>query len=161
MKAILLFLLLFVLALSGCASPATTPDGDTQAARQALTRFFEALNLADYTAAAGLYGGSYETLATMNPDIPTGERARLWEQGCEFNGFQCLRVKEIVLSERVGETTFHFIVHFENADGTLFVQGPCCGEDETGMPPVSEFPYEVQRNAEGLFQVMDMPPYVP
>jgi hypothetical protein len=158
MKRIFFVLLASMLILSACAGAA---GDDNKAARQALSDFFDALNRGDYAAADILYGGSYETLATMNPDVPAGEHTTLWKQGCQFNGFQCLKIKEFLLSEQVDGNTFHFVVQFQNADGSLFVQGPCCGEDETSMPPVSEFGYEVRRSASGQLQVMDMPPYVP
>jgi hypothetical protein len=165
MKPIFFALLASLFILSACAGPGTLAPPPAldhrEAASQVLSSFFEALNRSDYAAAARLYGGSYETLATMNPDIPADDHVALWKQGCQFNGLQCLKIKEILLSEQVDENTFHFIVKFQNADGSLFTQGPCCGEDETSMPPVSEFGYEVRRNANGQLQVMDMPPYVP
>ena len=140
--------------------PTGTPD-ISQSARQALTGFFEALNRGDYAAADRLFWDDYEILTTMNPDIAAGDHVALWKQGCQFNGFQCLKIKEIVSSEQVDADTFRFVVHFQNADGTMFVQGPCCGEDPTGVPPVSEFAYQVRRDKTGNFRVMDMPPYVP
>jgi hypothetical protein len=48
-----------------------------------------------------------------------------------------------------------------SSDGSLFVLGPCCGANETEMPPVSQFEYKVTRDASGQFVVMDLPPYVP
>lgn len=166
MKPVFLALFTFSLILSGCAGPREIPlptptTDNSQPARQVLTGFFEALNRADYAAADKLYGGSYETLTTMNPDVPASDHVTLWKQGCQFNGLQCLKVKEVVASDQVYENTFLFVVHFTNADGTLFAQGPCCGEDQTGVSPVSEFQYEVRLNQQGRFQVMDMPPYVP
>ncbi len=161
---LLFFTLTFVLAACGPIAeiplPTATLD-NSQLARQALIGFFEALNRGDYAAAERLFGDDYEILTSMNPDISASEHVALWKQGCQFNGFQCLKIKEIVSAEQVNENTFRFVVHFQNADGTLFIQGPCCGEDPTSVPPVSEFKYEVRRNDKGMFQVMDMPPYVP
>ena len=140
--------------------PTGTPDSH-QLAFKALDDFFAALNSGDYATAVSLFGDDYEILTTMNPDISATDHAALWKQGCQFNGFVCMKVKEVVSSEQISKDIFKFVVHFANADGTLFVQGPCCGEDLTTMPPVSEFTIEVRRNAQGMFQVWDMPPYVP
>src|SRR5258706_3333042 len=156
--------LLCLLAACGRFAKTTlprVPRDDSQSARQALTGFFEALNRGDYAAAESLFGDDYEILTTMNPDIPASDHVALWKQGCRFNGFQCLKIKDIVSSEQVNENIFRFTVHFANADGTLFIQRPCCGEDPTSVPSVSEFKYEVRRNDKGVFQVMDMTPYVP
>ena len=159
----ILAMLLFALLLSACA-PATlaptpvSPDGQ---AALALTSFFTALNRGDYSAAEALFGDDYEVLTGMNPNTPAGDHLALWKQGCQSNGFQCLKIKEIVSSEKVDEDTYRFVVHFANADDSLFIQNPCCGEDLTTTPPVSEFTYEVRRSAAGKFQVMDTPPYVP
>jgi hypothetical protein len=52
-------------------------------------------------------------------------------------------------------------VEFSLPDGTLFVLGPCCGATETEMPPVSSFAFRVQRQPDGAYAVLDLPPYVP
>lgn len=160
----ILAMLLFVLLLSACApaAPAPTPASADGQAAQALTDFFAALNRGDYSAAEALFGDDYEVLTGMNSgSIPASDHLALWKQACQSNGFQCLKIKEIVSSEKVDEDTYQLVVHFANADGSLFIQNPCCGEDLTTTPPVSEFKYEVRRNDQGKFQVMDMPPYVP
>jgi len=155
-------MLLFVLLLSACAPAATpTPASPEDQAAQALTDFFAALNRGDYAAADALFGDDYEVLMGMNSGIPATDHLALWKHACQFNGFQCLKIKEIVSSTQVYDGDFNLVVHFANADGSLFVRNPCCGEDLTTTPPVSEFTYEVKRNDQGKFQVMDTPPYVP
>lgn len=167
MKPTLCLFLALACLLTACGGPISeipmptgTPDSH-QLAVQALTGFFDALNRGDYSTAAALFGDDYEILTNMNPDTSATDHVALWKQGCQFNGFQCLKIKEIVSSRQIDKDTFDFVVHFANADGSLFIQGPCCGEDPTTVPPVSEFTIQVQRNAQGAFQVWDMPPYVP
>jgi hypothetical protein len=126
-----------------------------------MLRFFTALNEGDYAAAGSLYGGSYETLTGWNPDVPASDVIALWQRACEQNGLQCLPVREVVSQEQVSANVLKFIVHFRNPDGSLFVLGPCCGEDETSMPPVSEFECNVARTSSGDFKAMCLPPYVP
>jgi hypothetical protein len=73
---------------------------------------------------------------------------------------QCLEVRSAKFEQQVGDS-YIFQVEFSNADGSLFVLGPCCGSNATEMPPVSQFEYTVMRNPDGKFVVMNMPPYVP
>jgi len=61
----------------------------------------------------------------------------------------------------MGEGEFILTVQFlTNADEVFFL-GPCCGEDETTMPPISEFSIHVVQNLTGGFKILDLPPYVP
>ena len=61
--------------------------------------------------------------------------------------------------EQVSPTEFKFTVEFINDDGTLFVQGPCCGT-EAEEPPQSQFTFTVKK-ADNRFLVEDLPVYVP
>jgi hypothetical protein len=79
---------------------------------------------------------------------------------CDHQLLQCLEVLLVTFMELRGDT-YLFQVEFNNPDGSLFVRGPCCGANETEMPSVSQFKFRVNRNADGRFIVMDMPPYVP
>jgi hypothetical protein len=54
-----------------------------------------------------------------------------------------------------------FRVDFLNADGTLFVLGPCCGGNATDFLPQSVFYLTVMKVDKSKFTVMDMPPYAP
>jgi hypothetical protein len=150
---------------AGCipqpAFPAPASPTPTAAeAQDTLARFFMLLNAKHYAEAAALYGGDYEVLRGWNPDVNSSDHVNLWERACEQNGLQCLLVRSSSLMELQGDT-HRFQVEFSNPDGSLFVLGPCCGADETEMPPVSLFEYRIARNAEGKFLVMDLPPYVP
>ena len=136
------------------------PDYQAEAS-QALQTFFDDLNRGDYEAAVALYGGSYEWLSGMNPDIDPNDHVALFSQGCQFNGFVCIHTLSIKFDSQPSAKEYVFVVQFQNADGPLFVQGPCCGEDETTSPPVSEFKYTVTRTESGIYQGMEMPPYVP
>jgi hypothetical protein len=126
-----------------------------------MLRFFAALNTGDYTTAATLYGGDYVTLTTWNPDISPTDLTALWTRACIRNGLQCLPVLEVVDQTQVSANVMKFTLHFRNQDGTLFVLGPCCGEDATTMPPVSDFECDVARTSSGDFKVLCLPPYVP
>ncbi|MBN2387449.1 MAG: hypothetical protein JXB85_10540 [Anaerolineales bacterium] len=128
-------------------------------ANAALLDFFDALHQGDYAAADRLYGGSYETLRDWNPDLDPGDHAALWLAACTRNGLQCLPVRSANLQTQTGNT-FIFIVEFSALDGALFVLGPCCGADETEMPPQSTFEYTVTHH-NGQFWIMDLPVYVP
>ena len=157
--------LLFVLLASCAPEPVITEQptalpSTAGEAQQSLINFFELLSAKKYAEADSLYGGSYEQLQIFNPEADPSDHAALWKWSCEMSGLQCLRVRTATFEYLQGDTYF-FQVEFSNPDGSLFVLGPCCGANETEMPPVSQFEYRVSRIEPGKFSVMDLPPYVP
>lgn len=155
-------LLLVWLMTASCASGSGRTAGQgVELARQSLIQFFEYLNDGMYEEAAGLYGGTYEVMISHNEDVDPVDRIALWGRACTMNGAQCLRVRSATLQEQISPTEYVFLVEFEYDDGTLFVQGPCCGADETQQPPRSQFPYRVARQPRNDFVVLDMPIYLP
>ena len=129
-------------------------------AQAVLIDFFALLSQGQYDEADALYGGSYEQMQAWNPDIDPADHEALWKRACEQNGLQCLEIRSAIFKGLRGDTNV-FQVEFSNPDSSLFVLGPCCGANETEMPPVSQFEYEVARIALGKFAVMTPPPYVP
>lgn len=136
---------------------------DEASAREALIVFFERLHAGKYAAAADLYGGSYDIMSEQNPTLDPGDQARLWRAACEINGAQCLQVAsaQCVFKPQAPEELFHFAVEFQRDDGSIFSQGPCCGEDEAEGSPKRTFDYRVSQQGEFLYQVLDPPVYVP
>lgn len=154
-------LLVFLLAAcTGAASPTARTDLQPQA-EAALRDFFSSLNKGDYAGAEAVYGGSYEVLAADNPELDAADHVALFTNACTINGFQCLQVKEVSPEPQNSTNEFVFTVTFQKDDGSLFVQGPCCGASETESPSRSEFTYTVRQNEEGKFVVLELPPYVP
>lgn len=163
------FSILFsLILLAGCASQ---PSGVSQVtptslpstageAHKTLIKFFDLLNTRQYVEADALYGGDYEQLKVFSADVDPSDHATLWSNACELAGLQCLKVRTATFKILQGDT-YVFQVEFSNPNGSPFVLGPCCGANETDMPPVSQFEYRVARNANGKFLVMDLPPYVP
>ncbi len=129
-------------------------------AREALQSYFEALHSGDYSQAAGFVDGGLDVVADMNPSIAISDTAALLRAACTGNGFQCLAVRRIVSEREIVPGTYRFDVEFENADGRLFVRGPCCGASETEMPSQSVFAYDVVLSGEA-FKVQQLPVYVP
>jgi len=166
----LIVMLCLCLLLAACkpVAPAITPSptgvitqdvGQAQA-YQTLIDFFDRLHAGDYAQADALYGGSYETLMYWNPTIPPEDHLALWKNGCEINGLVCLKVHAATLLEEAAPNEFMFMVEFEQADGTRFTLGPCCGASETEMPPKWQFAYTVKRVGD-QFLVMDLPVTMP
>ena len=161
-----LSILLLIIFLSSCTpqpintSEPTSLPSTAEEAQQTLIKFFSLLKAKKYSEADALYGGSYEQLQVFNPDADPFEHAALWAGACEMSGLQCLTVRTATFKNLQGDT-YVFQVEFNNPDGSLFILGPCCGADETEMPPVSQFEYKVTRNTSGQFVVLDLPPYVP
>jgi hypothetical protein len=166
MKRVIPWLCLLLL-FTGCTpkvatlTPTSLPSTASEA-QTALIKFFELLNSKKYADADLLYGGDYEQLEVFSPDTnpaPSGH-AKLWADACQLAGLQCLEVRSATFKNLQGDT-YIFQVEFSNPDGSLFVLGPCCGANETEMPPVSQFEYAVGRNADHQYVVMNLPPYVP
>jgi len=144
--------------------PAATPEPqpmvtDLDLAREALIGYFAALNEGRYADAVDLFGGSLDYPISVNPDVDPDDPAALLEAACTRQ-LRCLRVRNIVQEAAVSDAEFRFLVEFQDADGELFVLGPCCGATEAEMPPVSQFPYTVIKEGDA-FLVLELPVYVP
>lgn len=134
---------------------------DNQRAQHVLVDFLQSLYEGKYEKAARLYGGTYEGMIDNNPGLDPNDHIALLKNACTINGVKCLPVKSVILDEKVSNAEFTFKVEFLNADGTLFVRGPCCGGSETDFPPESVFYFTVMKLDKDRFIVLDMPPYVP
>ena len=166
MKQILIFL--FLAALAACTlqtvstpqSAQTSLPSTADEAHDTLVNFLTLLHTKNYTEAAPLYGGDYEQLQVFNTEIDANGHVALWTWACDNQLLQCLEARSATFEQLVGDS-YIFQVEFSNPDGSLFVLGPCCGANETDMPPVSQFEFTVMRNTDGKFVVMNTPPYVP
>jgi hypothetical protein len=119
-----------------------------------LIDFLEGLHKGEYEKAAPLYRGTYETMIDHNPSMNPDDHVALLQTACTINGAQCLQVKSASLDRQVSSTEFIFKVEFLNADGTLFVLGPCCGGNETDFPPQSVFYLTVAKIDKDKYVVM-------
>jgi len=148
-------ILILLFLLVGCIQ-----SSEVVHAQEVLERYFGALASGDYATADSLYGGDYQLFLDWNPDLTVEDHAALWERACKWNGLNCLAVRSATLLDRQADS-FTFSVEFSNKDGSLYVLGPCCGADETSMPPVSRFEIRVRWDANGQFKVLDLPVYSP
>ena len=123
----------------------------------ALVDYLKSLNSGDFALAARLYGGPTDHLQTWNPEIKNDLPAWL-EQACKNNGLVCMLPRSVTHRGPDARGGEQFLVEFNNADGSLFAQGPCCGE--TSGPSTSRFLFSVLP-AGNAWQVQDLPPYVP
>ena len=143
------------------AGKVVAEPGDRVRAEEALFAFFNRLYAGEYVQAAELYGGSYEVLSDNNPEVEPRDHASLFRNACTINGYQCLQIKSVELQKQLAAGSYQFLVEFQNADGSLFVLGPCCGGDATQTPPQSQFTYTVRKDVEGRFAVQELPVYIP
>jgi hypothetical protein len=153
------FIILCQIAVLVSCSPLPVAS-EADEARNTLVNFLTLLNEGRYEQAAPLYEGEYESLQVFNPQIDPADQVALWAWACDNRLLQCLEVLSVTLQHQEDDT-YVFQVEFNNPDGSLFVRGPCCGANETEMPPESQFEFTVVRDAEGKFVVMNAPPYVP
>jgi hypothetical protein len=157
----LFFFLLINSLIAGCSTTRIRQtDADIESARQSLLSFFSLLHERQFDQAINYYGGDYDDLRYLNPDIPPSYRDTLLHQACTVNGYMCMNVKSILKEEQLDAETFRFTIEFQNDDGTVFILGPCCGATEEEMPPRSEFDYTVTFQ-EGQYQVMELPVFIP
>jgi hypothetical protein len=117
-----------------------------------------------YDRAAALYGGSYETLIGLNPDLDPADHAALLRRACEVNGYQCLLLRNIISSSSTswgpgGAALVYLTVYLADPQGGIFALGPCCG-DEDGLPQ-TPFSFSVQESEDGAYQVLELPPHSP
>ena len=162
--------LLILIFLTSCAAQPVVPtptqpvptslSSTASGAQGVLIDFLTSLHAKNFAQAVPLYGGEYEQLQVFNPEIDPNDSVALWTWACDNQLLQCLEVRSTTFKELIGDS-YIFQVEFSNPDGSLFVLGPCCGANETEMPPVSQFEFTVTRNAVGKFVVMNTPPYVP
>jgi hypothetical protein len=157
-----------VIFLASCAAqpavptqlaPTTLPSTASEA-HDVLINFLTLLHTKNYAEATPLYSGEYESLHVFNREIDPNDHVALWTWVCDNKLLQCLEVRSAELTHQESDT-YVFQLEFTNPDGSLFVLGPCCGANETEMPPVSQFEFTVTRNKDGQFVVMNTPPYVP
>ncbi|OGO36740.1 MAG: hypothetical protein A2Z03_05865 [Chloroflexi bacterium RBG_16_56_8] len=147
----------FAASLKAQANFASNVDANATEAERTLREYFAAMNSGDYALAAVLYAGPTDMLEDWNPDI-TNDLAALFERGCKQNGLKCLLPRSVIYGGLDAESNYRFLVEFNNADGSLFIQGPCCGGTEGSS--VSVFLYRVAKRESG-YVVMDLPPYIP
>jgi hypothetical protein len=136
-------------------TPAAPPDP----AAEALAGYFAALHEGRFADGAALYAGSYEVLQDMNPDVEPDDHPALFERYCTQNGGACLPMGAIVARGVSPDGAALFTIQLVAHDGSIFGQGPCCGEPDTADRR-TEFAFTV-READGLFRVVELPPYVP
>jgi hypothetical protein len=160
MKKVMHAALLFLFMIQVGCMPQSRSSFDLSTAQDTLVSFFSLLAYHAYSQVSGLYGGGYDSLLSMNPDLTADDPGLIWQRACEVNGFQCLEIKQVLSAETVGVDEYHFIVQFMNQDGSLFVLNPDGGADATSVSPQSEFEYIVKRD-EGRFTVRTLPVYMP
>ena len=145
-----LVILLLAIILISCVPQATSTQPPTETslpattseAHDVLVNFLTSLYTKKYADAVPLYGGDYDQLKVFNTEINPEDHLALWTWACDNKLLQCLGVRSAKFEQQVGDS-YIFQVEFSNADGSLFVLGPCCGSNETEMPPVSQFEYTV------------------
>jgi hypothetical protein len=156
-----LTIVILAILLAACAVPTPEQPSDLEHARQTLIDFFSLLHNGEYAEAVERHDDAefYETARQNNGSVDPNDPVALMEAACTYQ-LQCLEILNVVSGEQVSDNEFVFVVEFANTDGTLFVLGPCCGADETEMPPVSQFEYRVEKVVSEFF-VHGSPVFVP
>lgn len=135
-------------------------QGELNSAQQVLIDFYQALNAKNYPQAVSLYQGDYQFLIDWNPADIASQKEKLWQNGCEINGLHCLKIKNILNYQNIGENKYRFLVQFANNDGSVFIRRPYCGASEKDQPSTSRFDQEVIRQ-DNKYYVVSQPIYTP
>ncbi|MDX6770017.1 MAG: YARHG domain-containing protein [Elusimicrobiota bacterium] len=137
------------------AKKQVTLGAEDQAPAETLKAFFKLLHTKQYSEAAALYGGSYETLFDWNPVVRRTDTAQLWKNACEQNGLQCYPIHKI-LSVSSAPNRWEFEVQYTR-DGTSPMM--LC-RDMSSYEHDSAMQVAVERK-DGKYLVMGGPSYCP
>lgn len=118
-----------------------TVDGEP---RRILFEYISALSQEDYKRAVYYYGGSYDLLIKLNPDISPDDKPKLFERYCIKNGGKCL------ISE---------YPDFIDIKSSMQLKS---GELEVSFKPENKPDFEFRvRRIGSEFKVIDLPPDTP
>lgn len=121
-------------------------DGE---ARRVLLEYLAALLQRKYEKAVLYYGGKYDFLLKLNPDVSIKNKPKLFERYCTKNGGKC------------GISSYFKNVTIESATMLKFTVELMKGNlDDIIISGKSDFEFRVKR-INGEFKVMDLPPYAP
>lgn len=99
---------------------------EIEVAENTLIKYFNLLNEKKYKEATQYHGSGYEYIQEWNPSLSLNDYSKLLKNGCEINGLQCLKIKEVIEREQISPTKFKFTVKFIEETGFDFKAGPCC-----------------------------------
>ena len=152
---------LTLLAASPGALGSASPAHGLEWAESILVQYLDGLAAGEYAACAKYVSdNSWAVLRSWNPTKEIADSTGLLGAGCRGNGLKFLSVRTVAHGEDLGGCRFQFQVTFNNADGSQFVRGPCCGATAEQTPPDSVFAYTVIDRL-GRIEIAELPPYVP
>jgi hypothetical protein len=140
---------------------------ESEMAKNTLVAFFDYLSKNEFEKALGLFspddntdigGFSWEGLADFSLPAERNNKAKVLENYCKATG-TCLKAKVLEVKKGTGDN-YDLVVQFLNADGSVFVKGPCCGATEETMPSTSKFDFKVKK-INNAFKVLTNPVYIP
>lgn len=98
-----------------------------------------------------LYGGDYDWLQMFAPESDRQDKEKIFESYIQSVMPEKISFNEIKDKKEISADEFIFVITFKDEDGTLF-------EVRTEDSRKTEFTYTVKR-ADGVFKVMEPPPY--
>lgn len=136
---------------------------ESEMAKNTLVAFFDYLSKNEFEKALGLFSlddptNSWEGLASLSPSAERNNKAKVLENYCKATG-TCLKAKVLEVKKETGDN-YDLVVQFLNADGSVFVKGPCCGATEETMPSTSKFDFKVKK-INNAFRASTAPVYRP
>lgn len=102
-------------------------------------------------------GYGWEGLERFSPQEERNNKAKVLENYARLTKEATLQAS-ITGVEKYSEGKYILTVQFLNSDGSILVEGPCCGATEEQMPSSDKFEYKVKK-IDGIFKVITAPLY--
>jgi len=123
-------------------------------AQMALNNFLSHLEMKQYQQATQYFGGSYDYLKELNPNINNTSAHNYLKHFCESNSGICLPFT-IKSQKKIDENVFVFQVQYFEDNGQLFINGCGCGGID--QEKKDKFNFSVRKEGEKYY-VVDLPP---
>lgn len=98
---------------------------------------------------------SWEGLESFSRQEERNNKAKVLEN-CAHTTKEATLKPNIIGIQKYSEGKYIFTVQFFKNDGSILVEGPCCGATEEQMPSLDKFEYKVKK-IDGIFKVITPP----
>lgn len=170
-----------VIGINGVkSSQGVKETAESAGAEEALVDFFDYLKHKEYNIAVtlldipekaiqecpldanefdGCIPDSWEGLESFSPREERNNKAKVLENYAGLTKEATLKAN-VVEVKKYSEGKYILTVQFLNSDGSILVEGPCCGATEEQMPSSNKFEYKVKK-IDGIFKVITAPLFRP
>src|SRR5680860_71113 len=128
---------------------------NVQQAKNTLINYLNYLASGEYDKVSNLYATDYTALRSWNPGVNQANHSELFKRGCEINGLECLKLKEIVKTEVDGNRV---ILTVKLVDPVSLSGTYCAKGADLASACLSEFKMTVVNLGDDIgYRVVDLP----